>query len=223
MKYSGKDLQFLQLLRSCRILDDVDEHLLDESLGTVMVSCSDGRRMHDIFTHKVKMQRFHRPDPKIHTIAVAGGAPRLVKDSPMNEPGHTTDVDLMREIRLGCQLMETNIVALYAHGACGMATMSNMNLLRVFDDLVAAKERVKLELPGSQVACFYHAAYPIEVSKRKRFWFGDWVPPVFRKPLFGTGERQRTYFLSRDRFEGMRELLLDEVGEQEGERIVLAA
>lgn len=197
MKFSDQDLRLLRVLRAEGVLEDVSDHLLDQKRGAVMVFCSDGRRSYDIFTHQVRMQRPHRDEPKIHLVAKAGGALRIVSGSPTNAPGSTADLDMLEEIRLGCKLMDTNVVALYAHGACGMAHMSGMTLQSVFNGLIAAKERVKLEIPGCEVACFYHAAYPADES--------------------GGTERQRTYFLSRQRYLEVRSQL-----SQEG-RITMAA
>lgn len=82
---SEKDLSIIKELREFGVLADVKGHQLNQKNGTILVTCSDGDQMYDIFTHQVKMQNGQCQDPRIHTFAWHGGALRLASKSPINQ------------------------------------------------------------------------------------------------------------------------------------------
>lgn len=84
-RLANEDLKIIEELREFRVLDEIKNHLLDQRNGAILITCSDGDQMHDIFKYHVKMQKEQCADPRIHTFAWHGGALRLVPNSPINQ------------------------------------------------------------------------------------------------------------------------------------------
>lgn len=155
---SAQDLEICLSLKQKGLLERVDDHLIDLANGIILTTCADGDQMPDIFTHVAKSCCVHRSDPRIHTIALNGGALLIPHYSPVTHLGE--DRVLIEHIRAACQLKKIFTVALYAHAPCGMAGFYDLNLNQVLELLVQAKERIKTELVGTKAVCFVHIAKP---------------------------------------------------------------
>lgn len=159
-------------LRSEGIFEDVNANRIDMKNGVILVSCSDGDQMPDIFTHHAALCGTQRDGPRIHTLGLNGGALLLHPDSPLSRDGewrilhkHIADAERLKDI---------HAVALYAHAPCGAAGLCGMSLLDVVQWLLAGK--VFLENALASVAC--HAFLHIDRGNDER----------------------RTYFVSRARW-----------------------
>ncbi|MBI2990305.1 MAG: hypothetical protein HYY51_03935 [Candidatus Magasanikbacteria bacterium] len=178
----ARGLKEIRRLRDAGVLLDIEGHRLDQSAGVVMVCCADGDQMHDVYTTQAEMQREQRGEPRVHLLSWNGGALRLLADSPTNRR-ITTAQEFLDEIRDASVLKSIPVVALYAHFPCGKVKDTRLEIQQVFAGLIAAKQRLKREIPGVRVACFFHVDYPdVEAGET------------------GSGPRKRTYFLSVARY-----------------------
>ncbi len=153
-------------MRKTGVLCDTDGHLLDQSKGVILVTCADGDRFYDIFSEQVKMNGGR--DPRIHTFGWNGGALRIARNSPTNEPGHTTDVDCLRDVLDAMAMKDITTVALYVHAPCGKAAAHDLSFESVITLLIGAKRRIKEAAREACVACFCHVHYP---DGRNRSYF----------------------------------------------------
>lgn len=176
MHISSGDRELVRRMRECGVLRDADGHRLDQTSGVIVVACADGDQMPDLFRFQSAMSEGHRQDPRIHTIALNGGALLIPESSPIAMVGE--DRVILEHVRGAQTLKGISTVALYAHAPCGMAYGAALSFEAVIGLLMRAKTRVKEAVPGLKVACFCH------VDK-------------------GDGNR-RTYFVSRDAHEQWR-------------------
>lgn len=181
MVLSYEDFGFICRLKELEILVDVEEYRLDQTNGVVLVSCGDADQMPDIFRHQMKMQNGQRENPRVHTLTWNGGAARLPKDSPMNEPGLLSDITFMKEIADAVWLKNIKTIALYIHTPCGKTANCRMSFQDSIHLVIKAKLRIKNEIPDIRVACFCHVDY---------------------------GDRKKTKFVSRQQYEKYRHLII---------------
>lgn len=166
------DRQLIEILRyQAGVFADVEDHLLDQGNGVIMVTCSDGDQMPDIFSFQEKMRGDHRKNPRIHTIALNGGALLIGENSPLKSDGE--DRVMLKHIKQAIELKGITTIALYVHAPCGAAGLCRLDMRQVLDLLMEAKRRIKTEMPGVTVACFCHV----------------------------DNGKKRTYFVSRERYE----------------------
>ncbi|MFA6161628.1 MAG: hypothetical protein WC766_05705 [Patescibacteria group bacterium] len=158
IELSAEDLEIKNALKGKGILEDVNHHKIDLANGVILTACADGDQMPDIFKHVTQSCCVHRSDPRIHTIALNGGALLIPRNSPVTQLGE--DRVIIEHIRAACKLKKIFTVALYAHAPCGMAGYYDLDLMHVLELLVQAKERIKTELVGTKAVCFVHIAKP---------------------------------------------------------------
>lgn len=163
------DRAVAEQLRKAQVLLDVFPSQLELARGVIMVACADGDQMPDLFAFETGLFRAADVPPRIHELALNGGALLIAKDSPVRRAGAEDEV-LLRHIADGRTLKEIGSVMLYAHAPCGAAALARLDLRGVIALLMEAKTRIKQELADLKVACFLHV---------------DW------------GDRKRTYFVSR--------------------------
>jgi hypothetical protein len=171
---SRQSKEVISILRKEEVLQDVEGHRLDQSEGVILVTCADGDRYFDVFQNQVLMQASHRTDPRIHALSWHGGALACAPCSPINRRKHA-DLVFLDQVADARKLKNINLVALYAHAPCGAAGLCGLSLEETVALQVRAKKKIKTLNQGVQVGCFFHVDY---------------------------GEsKQRTYFLSRERWE----------------------
>ena len=149
------DRMLITVLREAGVLAEVAGRNLDLKDGVIMIPCADGDQMCDLFEFKTSLfqeQQFH---PRIHTLALNGGALLIPANSPVQREGNE-DTVILQHLRDGQALKGINLVVLYAHAPCGAAGIAKLNSKQVIELLIAAKTRVKEEIPGLKVACFCH-------------------------------------------------------------------
>lgn len=165
---NGFDRVYLRELRDKNILLDIDSHLLDQKNGVIMIACADGDQMPDVFEKQEEYLLEQRETPRIHTLALNGGALVVPTNSPLNSELPKGKV-IIDDIKGAMMLKGINTVVLYAHAPCGAAGLYHLNIEEVIDFLIKAKEEIKKAVAGIKVACFFHV---------------DW------------GDHKRTYFVS---------------------------
>lgn len=170
---TNTDRSVAEALRKAQVLLDVFPPQLELARGVIMVACADGDQMPDLFAFETGLFKVAQVPPRIHELALNGGALLIAKDSPVRRAGGEDDV-LLRHIDDGRTLKEITTVMLYAHAPCGAAALARLDLRTAISLLMEAKTRLKQELADLKVACFLHI---------------DW------------GDRKRTYFVSRDAWE----------------------
>lgn len=173
-KLSDETLALIARFRTNGVLQDLDTHRIDQSKGAIIVSCADGDQIHDLFHHHEQLFNDAGISPRIHTLALNGGALLVAAGSPLTTWMREDEV-LLKNIGVARQLKEIDTVILYAHAPCGAAGAANMTFHNVLEYLMQAKTRLKRIDDKIKVACFCHIDY-------------------------GDGKK-RTYFVSRECFE----------------------
>jgi hypothetical protein len=170
---SAKDLEFISELKEAEVFQPIKGHLIDQSKGVILVTCSDGDRFPEIFQHQVRLQADCRPDPRIHVLAWHGGALACATCSPVNrrKGAHKVFLDQIKDAR---EWKNIDTVVLEAHGPCGAAGFFGVSLEQCLALQIGAKKNVRRLNKGIQVSCFF---------------------PVF------DGEKQKTFFFSREKWE----------------------
>ena len=148
------------------VLLDVHPHLIDQSNGVIVVACSDGDQMPDVFKHHEKFCTHHREHARIHLFSLNGGAKLISENSPLRM--HQEDQVLLSHIRMARKSKQIETVILYAHAPCGAAYGKKLSFTDVLELLFQGKERVKREIPGIKVACFCHVDHG---NNKKRTYF----------------------------------------------------
>lgn len=167
------DAKIVTDLRKANVLQDVAGHLLDQSQGVILVTCSDGDHFYDIFSHQLEMQKGQCQDKRIHTLAWNGGAIRLTPNSPANRYSDEHRI-FLEEIRDARDLKGIHTVALNNHAQCGKAETCDIDFLRLMRLHMQAKAAIKAMNEGISVACFLHITHP---DRRRRTYFvsrPDW-------------------------------------------------
>lgn len=175
-KITEKDREFIRQMKNLGVLAEVNPHRLDQSQGIIMVTCADGDQMPDIFQRQVQSCLVHRPAPRIHTLALNGGALLIPPHSPLCRERREDKV-LLHHIQTARELKNIHTVALYAHLPCGAAEEMGLSAMTVFELLTAAKTHLKkVSDQLLKVACFCHIDYGNDYKQihfvSRRFWLG---------------------------------------------------
>jgi len=170
---SANDHTLIQNLRAEGVLQNVQEHLLDQSNGVILVTCADGDRFDDIYRHQARMQSQVRRDTRIHPLTSHGGALACAPGSPIHKRKLDSNV-FLNQIADARDIKKINLIALYAHMPCAAARRAELDLPTALSLQIQAKNRVRVSNPGAEVHCFFHVDYE--------------------------GAKKRTYFLSSDRW-----------------------
>ncbi|MFA6547818.1 MAG: hypothetical protein WCT11_02620 [Candidatus Magasanikbacteria bacterium] len=168
---TDEDKQFLHELREKNILEEVEPNSLSLSHGAIVLTCADGDQFYDYYSHISSITKGQIAKSRVHTFALNGGSILLSSAWPDKEEA----VVLKRHINVAVDLKDIHTVILYAHAPCGAAAMCHLNIKTVIDYLMEAKSIIKNLRTDIKVICFMHV---------------DW-----------DGEKKRTYFISRDKWE----------------------
>lgn len=174
MELSTKDRGLIKSLWRAGVLQDVEEHLIDQKNGVIIITCSDGDRFPDVFQYQVKMQMKQRPDPRIHVLAWHGGALACAPCSPINKRKHA-DLVFLDQVSDAREMKGINTVVLYAHAICSAAHLNGVDIEESLALQIRAKSKIKTLNSGIVVVPFFHVDY-------------------------GEGRKQ-TYFVSRENWE----------------------
>jgi hypothetical protein len=165
-KISDKDLSFLNELRSALILKDVNPEKIELEKGVILVCCSDGDQMYELFGHQVELFKKVNAVPRIHTISLNGGGLLLSAESPLVKV-HQEDHVLIKHITDARQLKGIHSVVVYAHAPCGAAGMANLSVEQVIDLLIKGRNRLKTIFEDLHVVPLFH----LDDGQKKRTYF----------------------------------------------------
>jgi hypothetical protein len=157
-KLSPKDRELVKQLRQAEVLQDVDDHRLNQRNGVILVACADGDRFPDVFRYQCKTQAGYRADPRVHALTWRGGAIACAPCSPVNKRKHA-DAVFLDQIADARALKDIDVVALYAHIPCSAAAKNNVSLTTAIALQIRAKAKIKAMNHGIDVACFFHVDY----------------------------------------------------------------
>jgi hypothetical protein len=152
---SEEDRRAYSKLREQHILGDVDSCKLDIVNGIILVTCSDGDQILDTLEHAQGLFRERSIKPRIHLIALNGGALLVSKKSPLVADDREDQI-ILKHVAKAQKLKGINTIALYTHAPCGAGTDAGLSLQQEIKLLFSAKGRIKEELPNFQVAFFCH-------------------------------------------------------------------
>lgn len=166
------DRTAIDILREADVLENDNAGKLNSPEGVIVIPCSDGDQMPDVFTHQCGLAHEGGWPVRPHMPSLHGGAILMAEDCPLYREFRVDEL-LLLHIRQaeGPELKGIGTVVLYAHAPCGAAAMAKLTLVHQIVYLMRAKVRVKEIDTTNKVICFLHVDY-------------------------GTG-RKRTYFISR--------------------------
>lgn len=173
MPTRSADTQLIKMLRDEGVLVDAEGHRLDSPNGVILISCSDGDQMVDIFHHTIHMLAKGGGKIRPHTFAYHGGGMLLDHDCPLCRKRPYDEI-FMEGIADARAMKDIDTVALLVHAPCGAARMANLNVVQVLHHVVQAKMRIKSRWPDLKVGCFFHVDYPPcndHANGRKRTYF----------------------------------------------------
>ena len=151
-KLSEIDVRWYSYFRKeTNILADVRPEMFDLQTGIITVSCSDGDQQDDHYLQLREYCKFNGQNPRIHSFQLNGGALLL---SPLALRGE--DKILIAHIKDAIEMKSINTIGLFTHAPCGVAAKAKLDLRRVLDLLMQAKQHVKMEFPETRVICFCH-------------------------------------------------------------------
>lgn len=150
-----KEREVLEALKKEGLLQDLSKKHFRGKEDVVVVGCPDGRQfVRGIFNSFMDMyDETHKIS--FHPLLRHGGTLVLDAHSPLVLPGHTTDKDLIHDIKDAIE-MGYKAICLVNHFPCGMARKHNIHPMRIIESLMRAKERIKRKegLDRVTVACF---------------------------------------------------------------------
>lgn len=145
---------FINKLVADKVLDSLDKHHFNDKFSSAIVCCPDGTKIG--YTQNLLCEMYEKNVRKYvqhHLLTHHGGALLLSPGSPIVKPGHTTDVDMMEQIKMSIDMGYNSIISL-VHLPCAMARAHKMSPMEMIDALVQAKKRIKEHIPEITVACF---------------------------------------------------------------------
>lgn len=182
MPISSEEQTLFEAYRRWRILEHIDNARLPSSV--IMVICGDGDHVSDKFGYQEQLCRWKEETPRIHLIAMNGGALLIPGASPLCEDGAV----MRRHIAKARVLKNINDVVLYVHAPCGVAREFGLGFEDIVGWLMAAKRRLKSEHPDiGRIFPFLHvhrqdgAKNTYFVSKK--FWMRRGAESVVRPAL----------------------------------------
>lgn len=165
------DARVIEILRQADVLENDNAGKLTSPEGVIVIPCSDGDQMPDVFTHQCRLAHEGGWPVRPHMPSLHGGAILMAEDCPLYREFRVDELLLLHVRQAeGPELKGIGTVVLYAHAPCGAAGMAKLTLVHQIVYLMRAKERVKAIDTTNKVICFVHVDY---------------------------GDRKRTYFISR--------------------------
>lgn len=163
------DRQVINNLREAGVLENDDAGKLTSPDGVIVIPCSDGDQMPDVFTHQCKLAHEGGWPVRPHMPSLHGGAILIAEDCPLYRDFRVDEL-LLLHIRQaeGPELKGIGTVVLYAHAPCGAAGIAKLSVVHQIAYLIRAKERVKAIDTTNKVICFVHVDYG---NGRKRTYF----------------------------------------------------
>lgn len=169
----------LRLLKEEELLKDIKKEHFHGKEDVVVVCCPDGRQfVRGVFNPFI--DNYADGNVSFHPLTRHGGTLVLDKRSPLVLPGHTTDKDLIHDLKDAVE-MGYKAICLINHFPCGMARKHDIHPMRIVESLMTAKERIKKKegLSVVTIACFlqvtdgekrdmYHISYDKFLSWKAR-------------------------------------------------------
>ncbi|NQV89948.1 hypothetical protein HQ487_00900 [Candidatus Uhrbacteria bacterium] len=206
---SNEDLRVIKFLREQGVLENDDAGKLESPDGVIVIPCSDGDQMPDVFTHQCQLAYDGGWPVRPHMPSLHGGAMLIAEECPLYRDPHGGEL-LLQHIREaeGPDLKGIGTVVLYVHAPCGAAGLANLTIIHQIVYLMRAKERVKAIDTTNKVCCFIHVDYgvdegllaqvddPVRLGSEKRIrQLAKELGVRIEVPPFDT-HRRRTYFIS---------------------------
>ncbi len=173
------DFQVIQQLRADGILEDEDARKVSLDNGAIVIPCSDGDQMPDLFSHDKTLAEQSGGKVRPHMPSLHGGAMLIADTNPLYRDFKVDEL-LLTHITQAVGMKDIHTVVLYVHAPCGAAGMAGLNVVQQLMHLARAKERV-LEL-----------GLDIKVVNKVHVDYGT----LRENPA----RRRRTYFISRNKW-----------------------
>lgn len=155
MELLPEEKEMLEALKKEGLLKDISKKHFCGKEDVVVICCPDGRQfVRGIFVPFMNMYDETRKI-SFHPLPRHGGTLVLDVHSPLVLPDHTTDKDLIHDIKDAVE-MGYKAICLVNHFPCGMARKHGIHPMRIVESLMKAKERIKRKegLSMVTVACF---------------------------------------------------------------------
>ncbi len=155
MELSPEERAALEVLKKEGLVQNMNKKHFCGKEDVVAVCCPDGRQfVRGLFTPFMNM--YDEPHTvSFHPLPRHGGTLVLDEHSSLVKPGHTTDKDLIHDLKDAVE-MGYKAICLVNHFPCGMARKHKIHPVRIVESLFAAKDRIKRKegLNAVTVACF---------------------------------------------------------------------
>jgi hypothetical protein len=171
---NNDELELVRKLREHGVFLEVDVHKRRLERGMILVVCPDCDQREDMMGHAEWMFRQLKLPPRMHALALNGGAKLLAEGSPLSNAA-LKGAMLLEDIGGARHLKGIDTIALYAHYPCGAARLAGVNFETAVDLLMRAETRVKAQEPTAWVDAFVHVDHG---DGRKRTYFvshGAWL------------------------------------------------
>jgi hypothetical protein len=170
-----RDREAIRVLREAGVLENDDAGKLYSPDGVIVIPCSDGDQMPDVFKHQCRLAHEGSWTVRPHMLSLHGGSMLIAEDCPLYRQFRVDEL-LLQHIREaeGPDLKGIGTVVLYIHAPCGAAGLAGLSVVHQIVYLMRAKQRVQEIDTTNKVICLVHVDY------------GD--------------ERRRTYFISRSKW-----------------------
>ena len=158
--WSTPDCNFFQFVRKSDpiILEDLKPACFPQRIPTIVVTCSDYLRRHEMVEHLGTMRGYRREeDPETHLLAWHGGPIRFYPRSRVNYDDD--DKVFTRELIEAVELTGISDVNLLGHWPCKKCLRHKLTPKDAFDHLVRALALLKEVLPEIQFRTLFHADY----------------------------------------------------------------
>jgi hypothetical protein len=176
---SDFDRNVVRVLRGTQVLENEDARKVPMDNGVIVIPCSDGDQLPDLFGHDCELAFDNGGIVRPHMPALHGGAMLIAEDCPLYRKFRVDEL-LLVHIQQAEAMKEIHTVILYIHTPCGAAGLAGLNLIQQIMFLMRAKVRVKKIDPTNKVICKVHVDYG---------------------PSFPNDKRRRTYFISLSKWE----------------------
>ncbi len=161
----NEGLEHVRALRAANVLDDTSRtQRLNLKKGVIAVCCSDGDQLADKFKHQSTLCQAGLPYPRVHALALNGGALLLPPHSPLNSAIQHHDV-LVKQIEDAIRFKAISTIKLYSHWPCLAAASQGLSVLDCLELILQARTIVLRQrfAQGNgnrvEVACMFHVDY----------------------------------------------------------------
>lgn len=155
MPMSDADRAMIHEMRDLGVLKDEEHKRLPLNGGVILVCCSDGDQIDEVFDHMRDAAKATGAKPRIHTHALNGGALLASPHCPILGQFQTMRL-LHTIIEQSIDLKGIRTIVLSVHAPCGAARLAKLNIVQLIAHMIEAKRALKSAIHDIKVLCVLH-------------------------------------------------------------------